>query len=56
MDKSHFALPPQSQHTPLMSADPNTPLFEISDGEDVKYEDNPAVAQVKANLTVAEQI
>ena len=44
------------QHTPLMSANPNTPLFEISDGEDVKYKDDPAVAQVKANLAAVEQI
>ena len=40
----------------LMSADPNTPLFVISDGDDVEYDDNPAVAQVKANLAVVEQI
>ena len=44
------------QHTPLMSANPNTPLFEISDGEDVEYKDDPAVAQVKANLAAVEQI
>ena len=38
------------------SADPNTPLFEISDGDDVICEDNPAVTQAKANLAVAERI
>ena len=38
------------------SADPNTPLFEISDGDDVICEDNPAVTQAKANLAVAECI
>ena len=37
-----------------MSADPNTPLFEISDGDDVLYEDDPTVTQAKANLMVAE--
>ena len=45
-----------SQHTPLMSADPNTPLFVISDGDDIEYEDNPTVTQVKANLTAVEHI
>ena len=39
-----------------MSADPNMPLFEISNGEDVEYKDDPAVAQVKANLMAVEQI
>ena len=39
-----------------MSADPNTPLFMISDEDDVEYNDNPAVAQVKANLAAAEWI
>ena len=37
-----------------MSANPNTPLFEISDGDDIKYEDNPAVTQAKANLVAVE--
>ena len=37
-----------------MSADPNTPLFEISDGDDVLYEDDPTVTQAKVNLMVAE--
>ena len=39
-----------------MSADPNAPLFVISDGDKVKYKDDPAIAQVKANLAVAERI
>ena len=39
-----------------MSADPNTPLFVISNGDDVKYKDDPAVAQVKANLVAVERI
>ena len=39
-----------------MSANSNTPLFMISDGDDVKYEDDPAITQVKANLVVAEHI
>ena len=39
-----------------MSANPNTPLFVISNGDDVEYEDNPAIAQAKANLMVAEWI
>ena len=39
-----------------MSANPNTPLFKISNGDEIEYEDNPAVAQVKANLMAAEQI
>ena len=48
--------PKKSQHTPLMSADPNTPLFMISDGDDVKYKDDPAISQAKVNLAAAEQI
>ena len=52
---------PYSQKTevkssPLMSADPNAPLFMISDGDDIEYDNDPAVAQAKANLAVAEQI
>ena len=39
-----------------MSAYPNTPLFEISDGDDNMYEDDPAVTQVKANLTAVERV
>ena len=46
----------KSQHILLMFADPNTPFFVISDGDDIKYEDSPAVAQAKVNLAVAEQI
>ena len=39
-----------------MSADLNILLFEISDGDDLSYEDDPAVTQVKANLAVAERV
>ena len=39
-----------------MSTDPNTPLFEISDGDDATYEDDPAVIQARENLAVAECI
>ena len=39
-----------------MSADPNTPLFMISDRDDIEYEDDPAIAQAKTNLAVVEQI
>ena len=39
-----------------MSADPNTPLFIISDEGDVEYEDDPAITQVKVNLAAAECI
>ena len=39
-----------------MSADPNTPLFMLSDDDDDEYEDDPAVTQVKANLAAAERI
>ena len=39
-----------------MSADPNTPLFVISDGDDVEYKDNPAISQAKVNLAAAEWI
>ena len=39
-----------------MSTDPNTPLFVISDEDDVEYEDDPAVTQVKANLAAVECI
>ena len=42
--------------TPPMSANQNTPLFVLSDDDDVEYEDDPAVTQVKANLAVAEHI
>ena len=37
-----------------MSADPNTPLFEIRDGDDIMYKDDPAVTQAKVNLMAAE--
>ena len=39
-----------------MSANPNTPLFVISDEDDVEYKDNPAITQEKANLAAAECI
>ena len=39
-----------------MSANPNTPLFVLSNDDDNEYEDDPAVTQVKANLAVAERI
>ena len=42
--------------SPLMSTDPNTPLFVISDEDDIEYDDDPAIAQAKANLVAAEQI
>ena len=41
--------------TPPKSADPNTPLFMLSDDDD-EYKDDPAIAQAKANLVVAERI
>ena len=46
-----------SQQQPLlMSADHNTPLFEISDGDDAMYEDDPAIIQARANLAAAEHV
>ena len=39
-----------------MSADPNTPLFVISDGDNVEYEDDPTVTQAKANLAAVERV
>ena len=39
-----------------MSGNPNTPLFMISDRDNVEYKDNPAIAQAKANLVAAEWI
>ena len=39
-----------------MSTNHNMPLFKISNGNEIEYEDNPAIAQVKANLVVAEWI
>ena len=39
-----------------MSADSHTLLFIISDEDDVEYEDNPAVTQVKVNLAAVEHI
>ena len=31
-------------------------MFVISDGDDIEYKDDPAIAQVKANLTAVEWI
>ena len=39
-----------------MSTNSSTPLFMLSDGDDVKYEEDPAIAQTKANLVAAERI
>ena len=39
-----------------MSANSNTPLFVISDGDDVEYGDNLAITQAKVNLVAAEHI
>ena len=39
-----------------MSTNPNTPLFILSDDDDIEYKDNPAVTQAKANLAAAECI
>ena len=39
-----------------MSADQHTPLFEISDGDDLEYADDPAVTQAKENLVMVECI
>ena len=40
--------------TLLMSANPNIPLFEISNGDDLPYEDDPAITQAKVNFMAAE--
>ena len=39
-----------------MSTDPNTLLFMLSDANDDKYKDDPAVTQAKVNLAAAEHI
>ena len=39
-----------------MSADHDTPLFEISDGDDTTYKDDPAIIQARANLVVVERV
>ena len=39
-----------------MSTNPATPLFIISDGDDIEYEDDPTVTQAKANLMAAERV
>ena len=57
VDKSHLHLSYQilsQKNFTAMSADPNTPLFKISDGDDILYEDDPAMAQ--ANLVAAERV
>ena len=56
MDKSHFV--PLLPKNPCirMSANSSTPLFMLSDGDDIEYEEDPAVAQAKANLMAAECI
>ena len=46
----------QVNSSTAMSADPATPLFVISDGDNVKYKDDPAVTQAKANLAAAEHV
>ena len=53
---SLFPTSKSKTHTPPMSADPNTPLFILSDDDDVEYGDDPAVTQVKANLAAVEHI
>ena len=55
-------LRPYSQKTQVqtrtlpMSVNQNTPLFILSDDDDIKYKDDPAVTQAKANLAAAEPI
>ena len=39
-----------------MSTDQNTPLFILSNDDDVEYKDDPAITQAKANLAAAERI
>ena len=39
-----------------MSANQNTPLFMLSNNNNDKYEDDPAITQAKANLAAAECI
>ena len=39
-----------------MSAKLNTPLFVISNGDDIKYEDDPTVTQAKVNLMAVEHV
>ena len=39
-----------------MSTDPNTLLFMLSDANDDKYKDDPAVTQAKVNLVAVERI
>ena len=51
---SHFSKLLSQTRTPFMSADHDTPLFEISDGDDTMYKDDPAIIQVRANLVVVE--
>ena len=39
-----------------MSADRITPLFKLNDEDNITYEDDPTVIQVRANLVAAEQV
>ena len=39
-----------------MSTDSIIPLFEISDDDDLSYEDDLVITQAKANLAVAERV
>ena len=39
-----------------MSTDSIIPLFEISDNDDLSYEDDPVITQAKANLAAAERV
>ena len=45
-----------SQNFTAMSTDPNTPLFDISDVDDIVYKDNPAMTQARENLMVVEHV
>ena len=56
LSNSVISLPKSSRNITAMSIDPNTPLFVISDRDDVKYEDDPAMTQAKANLVVMERM
>ena len=40
----------------LTSANHNTPLFKISNGDDAMYEDDPAIIQARENLAAAEHV
>ena len=51
-----FSQNSKSKNTPLMSADPHTPLFKISNGNDATYKEDPAVIQARPNLVAVECI